>query len=206
MNGIPESTKEEVSASRETMSESSGQYWGQVASKMQEISKVLDYMAMLAVQLRDTDKKELEKLYEQGASYAFIAKQIGADSIKQVDNYIYKSGLSREYSRKVGQHNSGGGTCIAPVHRLRKDEIIWLSKHYCRKHGAPFITCYDCYLEENPEMNRIGAIDLECSALNASLIDFFSAFALILASYAGLRFSHRSNPVYFFAPAACLKV
>ena len=62
MNEIPESTKEEVSAPRETMSESSGQHWGQMASKTQEISKVLDYMAMLAVQLRDTDSRELEKL------------------------------------------------------------------------------------------------------------------------------------------------
>lgn len=113
-----------------------------------------------------TKAKILKKLYDNGASYQYIANMIG-ETRKTVDNYIYRNGLSR--GRKIGQRGGNGSKeSIAPVHRLRKDEIIWLSKHYCKKHGQPYLTHYNCYLSENPDMCRIGHFDLECSDLQAN--------------------------------------
>lgn len=110
--------------------------------------------------------KLLKKLYNAGASYKLIANTIKAN-VKEIDNFIYSRGLSK--GRRVGQRG-GSSSCetIAPVHRLRKDEIVWLSKHYCKKHGKSFLTCYNCFLEENPNMCRIGHFDLECSDLAAN--------------------------------------
>lgn len=108
----------------------------------------------------------LRLLYARGASYKYIAGQICA-SEKQVDNYVYKHGLSKEFGRRVGER--GGETdkiTLAPVHRLRKDEIVWLSKNFCKKHGMPYLSHYDCYLEENPNSCRVGFFDIECNDLN----------------------------------------
>lgn len=55
---------------------------------------------------------------------------------------------------------------IAPVHRLKKDEIIWLSKSKCR-HGHTFLEHYNCYLTENPNKLRVGFFDIEASHLKA---------------------------------------
>lgn len=55
---------------------------------------------------------------------------------------------------------------IAPVHRLRKDKIIWLNNHKC-KHGHTYLEHYNCYLKENPEECRIGYFDIESSSLVA---------------------------------------
>lgn len=55
---------------------------------------------------------------------------------------------------------------IAPVHRLKKDEIVWLGTHKC-KHSHTYLEHYNCYLEENPTRERIGYFDIECSNLNA---------------------------------------
>jgi uncharacterized protein YprB with RNaseH-like and TPR domain len=55
----------------------------------------------------------------------------------------------------------------APVHRMKKKEIVWLSTHRC-KHGHDFLEHYSCYLAENPDKERIGFLDLECSNLHAS--------------------------------------
>ena len=119
--------------------------------------------------LNEKQKKELESLYEQGASYAFIAKQIGADSIKQVDNYVYKSGLSKEYAREVGARGGiGDEICMAPVGRLKKKECEWLASNFCKAHGKPFLAHWNCFLKENPEQERIGFFDIEASNLKAN--------------------------------------
>ena len=55
---------------------------------------------------------------------------------------------------------------IAPVSRLKKSEIIWLSKHYC-KHRSPYLIHYQCYLNENPKKQRVGYFDIETSNLRA---------------------------------------
>ncbi len=55
----------------------------------------------------------------------------------------------------------------APVWRLKKKEIVWLSRHRCKKHGHSFLEHYNCYLRENPLNERIGSFDIETSSLNA---------------------------------------
>lgn len=57
---------------------------------------------------------------------------------------------------------------IAPVHRLKKDEIVWLGSHRCR-HSHTYIEHYNCYLEENPEHGNIGFLDIETSNLKANM-------------------------------------
>ncbi len=55
---------------------------------------------------------------------------------------------------------------IAPVHRLKKDKVVWLSNHRC-KHGHTYLSHYNCYLTEHPEENKIGYFDIESSSLVA---------------------------------------
>ncbi len=57
---------------------------------------------------------------------------------------------------------------IAPVHRLKKKEIVWLGSHRCR-HGHTYIEHYNCYLDENPEYGNIGFLDIETSNLKANM-------------------------------------
>ena len=63
----------------------------------------------------------------------------------------------------------------APVSKLKKKEIIWLSKNLCKAHSMDYLSHYNCYLKEvvhNPDyehkrgtdmpmLNRIGFIDVE---------------------------------------------
>lgn len=53
-----------------------------------------------------------------------------------------------------------------PVNRLKKQEIIWLARNRC-KHHMPYLEHYSCYLQEHPDTQRIGFLDLECSNLSA---------------------------------------
>ena len=55
----------------------------------------------------------------------------------------------------------------APVHRLKKQEIVWLNTHYC-KHRMPYLTHYSCYQKERPESWRVGFFDIETSHLKAN--------------------------------------
>lgn len=56
----------------------------------------------------------------------------------------------------------------APIHKLKKDEIIKLSKGKCEAHGHNYLEHYNCYLTENPEKEeRIGFFDIEASNLVA---------------------------------------
>ncbi|KKL84703.1 hypothetical protein LCGC14_1962040, partial [marine sediment metagenome] len=55
---------------------------------------------------------------------------------------------------------------IAPIHRLKKKETVWLANHKC-KHRHNYIEHYNCYITENPDMERIGFLDIECSNLKA---------------------------------------
>ncbi len=52
---------------------------------------------------------------------------------------------------------------IAPLHRMKKDLIVWLGSHYC-KHGHTYLAHYGCY-EGHKE--RIGYFDIESSNLVA---------------------------------------
>lgn len=55
---------------------------------------------------------------------------------------------------------------IAPVHRLKKDEIVWLGTHRCR-HRHTYLEHYNCFIEENPTKSKIGFFDIETSNLAA---------------------------------------
>lgn len=55
----------------------------------------------------------------------------------------------------------------APVHRLKKTEIIWLAKHKC-KHRHPYLNHYSCYLEEHPNTTRRGFFDIETTHLKGN--------------------------------------
>lgn len=54
-----------------------------------------------------------------------------------------------------------------PVNKLKKEELVWLANHKCKKHGHDFLSHYMCYLRENPDKERIGHFDIEASNLDA---------------------------------------
>lgn len=57
---------------------------------------------------------------------------------------------------------------IAPVHRLKKDKIVWLGNHHC-KHGHTYLEHYECYLNEHKgDEPKIGFLDIETSNLDAN--------------------------------------
>jgi uncharacterized protein YprB with RNaseH-like and TPR domain len=54
----------------------------------------------------------------------------------------------------------------APVHRMRKDEIVKLGNSYC-SHGHTYLEHFSCFLKEHPPKQKIGYFDIESSALVA---------------------------------------
>jgi uncharacterized protein YprB with RNaseH-like and TPR domain len=50
-----------------------------------------------------------------------------------------------------------------PLHRLKKQELVWLSTHKC-EHGHTFLSHYACY---KPTNDRLGFLDIETSNLSA---------------------------------------
>jgi uncharacterized protein YprB with RNaseH-like and TPR domain len=58
----------------------------------------------------------------------------------------------------------------APIAKLKKSEILWLSQHRC-EHGVTYLEHYNCFLREAPESpvtERVGFLDIETSNLKAS--------------------------------------
>jgi len=55
----------------------------------------------------------------------------------------------------------------APVHRLKKQEIVWLASHACKAHRHSFLTHYNCYVKEQPDRERTAILDIETSNLKA---------------------------------------
>lgn len=54
----------------------------------------------------------------------------------------------------------------APVHRMKKQDIVKLSKWHC-EHGETGLTHYNCWLKANPTEMKVGVIDIEASQLRA---------------------------------------
>lgn len=54
-----------------------------------------------------------------------------------------------------------------PLHRMKKDHLIWLNNHYCEKHRHRYLEHYQCYLNEQPETERTATLDIETSNLKA---------------------------------------
>lgn len=56
----------------------------------------------------------------------------------------------------------------APVHRLKKAEMVWLGTHKC-KHSHTYLEHYSCFLKENPDHEeKEGYLDIETTNLKAS--------------------------------------
>lgn len=56
----------------------------------------------------------------------------------------------------------------APLHRLKKADIVWLGGHSCKAHQHRYIEHYKCYLKEHPEQDeRRAYFDIEASNLDA---------------------------------------
>ena len=56
---------------------------------------------------------------------------------------------------------------LAPISRLRKQDIIWLSKNYC-KHKHTYLAHYNCYIADNPRNEKIGFLDIETYSFYAN--------------------------------------
>lgn len=63
---------------------------------------------------------------------------------------------------------------IIPIHRLKKDDWVWLFTHHC-KHGHRYVEHYSCYLKDYPTMvhpsalvEKVGFLDIETSNLDAN--------------------------------------
>lgn len=54
-----------------------------------------------------------------------------------------------------------------PIHKLSKEKLVWLATHKC-KHRMPYIQHYNCYLNDHPDVERIGCLDIETSHLKAN--------------------------------------
>ena len=70
---------------------------------------------------------------------------------------------------------------IAPVHRLKKIEIVWLAKHKC-KHGHTYLEHYNCYLKEMPDgriQEKVGFLDIETTGLDAEIIELLEGSCVI---------------------------
>jgi uncharacterized protein YprB with RNaseH-like and TPR domain len=54
----------------------------------------------------------------------------------------------------------------APVARLSKQDIVWLSNHRC-KHSCTYLEHYNCYQNEIKNTEKMGFLDIETSNLKA---------------------------------------
>lgn len=52
--------------------------------------------------------------------------------------------------------------------RMRKDEIVWMANHKCKKHSVSYINHPNCFILENPDKQNVGIIDIEASQLKAN--------------------------------------
>jgi len=69
----------------------------------------------------------------------------------------------------------------APIRKLTKDKIIWLSEHHC-KHGITYLEHYNCFLKEAPSespfIEKTACFDIETTGFNADY-DFMLSYALL---------------------------
>lgn len=101
---------------------------------------------------------------------------------EQIENIVEmtRCGLSnREVARRTGipkstvqyhaQKNGATVMRIAPVNKLRKDDIIWMSTRRCIAHSQPYLIHYNCYLDEQQGVaERVGFFDIEATNLQAT--------------------------------------
>ena len=56
---------------------------------------------------------------------------------------------------------------IIPIHRLTKQQLVWMANHTCKKHRHKYIEHYQCYVNECQIPERVGYLDIEASNLDA---------------------------------------
>jgi len=122
--------------------------------------------------LSNKQKTKIEDLYSKGCSYSTIADRVEC-TVKQVDNYVYYNGITNKVGKLVTKRtplptNVPRGNRLAPVNRLKKAEIVWLSVNCCKAHGVPYLAHWECFLAENPDQERLGFFDIEASNLKAT--------------------------------------
>ena len=70
-----------------------------------------------------------------------------------------------------------------PLHRLKKQELVWLATHRCR-HRHLYIEHYNCYLKEHPDREKIGFLDIESSNLDGDygiMLSYWILLSVIMA-------------------------
>lgn len=50
-----------------------------------------------------------------------------------------------------------------PIHRLTKQQLVWMANHTCKKHRHKYLEHYQCYLNECQIPERVGYLDIECT-------------------------------------------
>ena len=64
---------------------------------------------------------------------------------------------------------------------MKKDEILWLWKHFCR-HGHRYIEHPECLVKEKPDMSpikeHVGYLDIETTGLNANW-DYIISYSIL---------------------------
>ena len=53
-----------------------------------------------------------------------------------------------------------------PIFSLKKRDFIWLATHKC-KHSHSYLSHYSCFINEHPEEEKIGFLDIEASNVKA---------------------------------------
>lgn len=54
-----------------------------------------------------------------------------------------------------------------PIHRLTKQQLVWMANHTCKKHRHKYLEHYQCYVNECQVKERVGFLDIEASNLDA---------------------------------------
>lgn len=65
---------------------------------------------------------------------------------------------------------------VANLANATPEQLKWLSEHKCR-HGHRYTSHFGCYLVEQQVEERIGALDIECGALEAN-VDIMLSWAI----------------------------
>ena len=69
----------------------------------------------------------------------------------------------------------------APIRKLKKTDIEWLSDHLCKAHSMDYLSHYNCFIKEKPPespfQERIGFLDIESTGLKGNW-DFMLCYCI----------------------------
>ena len=64
------------------------------------------------------------------------------------------------------------GNAKIPIRKLLKRDIVWLAEHNCKAHNHSYLSHYNCFLREKPNMSplieKVGIFDIETTGLQAN--------------------------------------